>query len=173
MLFLTTKYSRDLNTHTCTRLVVVTPVIEGVDAPSIAVHVVPLYNWGLSCPFTRYRKDPPAVVTLACCHCAKVCPVTTAAPTAPAVVTSKIPVPAAAKSFAPPVVGKYSTNVCTGLVKPVTWLELPFLTPTYEGYGHQLSSMSAYCGFISAMLSRSLRPPTGAGIEVARAVAII
>ena len=68
--------------------VVVTPVMAGVDDPSIAVHVLPSYKRGLSNPLTAYKKLPPGVVMLMYSQRALVRPLTTADPTAPADVAS-------------------------------------------------------------------------------------
>ena len=88
MVFFSMNHSRDWCEQTLTKLVVVTPVIAGVDNASTATHVVPSYSCGLSAPLTMYRKLPPLVPKLTCCHLSEVWPLTTAAPTAPALLAS-------------------------------------------------------------------------------------
>ena len=81
-------HTRFLNNAMLSNLVVVTPVMAGVDALSMAVHVVPSYNRGLSAPFTQYKYDVLPMVTFMDSQMALVRPETTAAPTAPLLLTS-------------------------------------------------------------------------------------
>src|SRR6516164_8991705 len=80
--FFSTRNRRFPKTFTFAMAVDATPVIE------TSAHVVPLYNFPLSTPFTAHRNDPPGVTMFVYCHWALVRPVTTAAPTGPVAVAS-------------------------------------------------------------------------------------